>query len=76
MNQVTHFLWVATFFWPPAVRLIDHQSLDLSQSPIRSFVVSTGSSLSVRNHLHFEHLDVAVSELEHDDTLDLGQVKL
>ena len=58
------------------LRLIDHQSLDLSQSRTRSFVVSTGSFLSVRNLSHLEHLHTAVSKLEHNDTLDLGEVKL
>ena len=34
------------------------------------------SFLSVRNPPHFEHLYVAVSEMEHNDTLNVGEVKL
>ena len=59
------------------LRLIDHQPLDPSHSPARSFFfVSTECFLSVRNFPHFEHLDVVVSEMEYDDPLDVGEVKL
>ena len=27
MNQVPHFLWVATFFWPPTVKLGNNRSI-------------------------------------------------
>ena len=40
------------------------------------FLVSTGFFLSVHNPPNFERLNAAVSEVEHDDTLDLGKVKL
>ena len=56
--------------------LIDHQPLDPSHSPARSFVVFTGSFLSVNNPPHFEYLHVVVSELGYDDPLDLSEVKL
>ena len=29
MNQVTHFLWVATFFWPPPVGMNNHMVTNL-----------------------------------------------
>ena len=57
-------------FFPP---LIDHQHFDPSHGLTRSFVVSNGFFLSVRNLPLFEHLHVAVSELEYDD---LCKVKL
>ena len=58
---------------------IDHQPLNPSHSPARSFVVFTASFLSVRYPLHFEHIHVVGSELEYDDPLDLhgsGQTML
>lgn len=50
---------------------------DPSNSPSRSLFVSSESFLSV--HIppsHFEHLHAAVSQLEHDDHLDMVEVKL
>ena len=49
--------------------LIDHRSF-------HGFIVSTESFLSVRNPLLLEQLHVASSKLEHDDPLDIGEVKL
>ena len=55
---------------------IDNQPTGRSHSPARSFAVSTRSFLSVHNSQLLEHFHVAVSELEHEDPLDLGEVKL
>ena len=45
-------------------------------SPAWNFIVFTGSFLSVCNPPLLEKLNVAVSDLEDDDVLDLDEVKL
>ena len=69
INQATQFLILVN----DSPRLNDHWSFKQS---CRAFFVFTGSSLTVCNPPSFEHLLAAVSELEYDDTLDLGQVKI
>ena len=54
----------------------DHQPLDPSNSSARNFVVTTWPFLSICNPSLVGHLHVAVSELEHEDSLDVGEVKI
>ena len=56
-----------------AKNLFGMDCINCLHSLARRFVVSNGSFLSVRNLPLFEHLHVAVSELEYDD---LCKVKL
>ena len=61
INHLLNFLSLSIYLHLLlTINLFDH---DPSHSPARSFFL-------------FEHLHAAVSEMEHDDALDLGEVKL